>query len=75
MVDKVKQPNPYKLLDKILGKLDVSLTEFQCLILEIDTQIEMLTELRGEVYERTEKLAQALDLNRTESVAVRKARR
>ncbi len=60
--------SPHSILDKILGKLDDSLTDFQCLLLEIDTQIELLQELRGEVYERTEKLAQALDLNRSTAV-------
>lgn len=61
----MEKPSLHSLLGKILGKLDNSLTDFQCLILEIDTQIELLQELRGEVYERTEKLAQALDLNRS----------
>ena len=51
-------------LEKVLGYLSEStFVSLQCLLINIDSEIEMLTELRGEVNERIEYVAHALDLN------------
>ena len=51
-------------IDKCLGELDKVLGKFQYLHLQIGTEIELLGEMQGEIGERAEKIAQALDLNR-----------
>ena len=53
-----------KLLDKAVAEMDSALGDFAYLDAELGAEIERLTEMRGEVYERAEKLACALDLNR-----------
>jgi len=53
-----------KSLDASLKNLDGVLTELNYLWACIDNEVEALTELQGEIYERMDKVAQALDLNR-----------
>ena len=55
-----------KSLDASLKNLDGVLTELNYLWACIDNEVEALTELQGEIYERMDKVAQALDLNRKE---------
>ena len=50
-------------LEKVLSHLDKPLGDFQYLLYQIDQEIEMLSELRGEVNERMENVAKAIDLN------------
>jgi len=53
-----------KSLKELTGKLDSILGEFDYLQSQIKQEIEILTELDGEVCERAENIACALDLNR-----------
>ena len=54
----------YKSLDKLTIELDTVLGNFDYLQYQIQLKIEELTELHGEVCERAENIARALDLNR-----------
>ena len=54
----------YGSLDKLTTELDAVLGNFDYLQSQIQLKIEELTELHGEVCERAENIACALDLNR-----------
>ncbi len=56
-----------KSLNNITKKLSDALGDFDYLQCQISEEIEALSELRGEICERAEKVAQSLDLNRKES--------
>ena len=56
--------NYHKSLEAIIKKLDEALGSFDYLQYQISEEIDMLSELRGEVCERADKVANALDLNR-----------
>lgn len=55
-----------KSLNNITKKLSGALGDLDYLQSQISQEIEALSELRGEICERAEKVAQSLDLNRKE---------
>lgn len=50
-------------LKRVIGSLDKPLGDLQYLLSQIDQEIEGLQEMRGEVYERMDNVARAIDLN------------
>ena len=54
----------HKSLNDTIKKLDDIMTDFDYLDYQIGQEIDLLSEMRGDMNERAEKVGQAIDLNR-----------